>query len=239
MHTYPSMDWSAIDVLFVDLDDTVYRDPRVADQITHNVGAYLCRQTGRSEPDAIRWGFDLYRRYGTTYAGLVANGFCIDPDDWHASIYETLPYDTLFRRDGALRDALQKIPVPKYVFTNAHRNHANAVLQRLGLESCFVNVIGFDAIQTRLGMRKQTNAGSDPPPPYRAEIACKPNRIAFALALDLAGNPDPRRCCLIDDSIKNIETAQEMGMHTVWVTERPFDRPSFLSIGNLCDLVTL
>lgn len=36
---------------------------------------------------------DFYLNYGTTLAGLVAHGYKVDYDDWHAQVHGSLPYE--------------------------------------------------------------------------------------------------------------------------------------------------
>ena len=70
-------------------------------------------------------------------AGLVEHGYQIDFDDWHAYVHGTLPYERLLAEDSAMRALLQSIPLPKYVFTNADRAHAERCLRLMGITDLF------------------------------------------------------------------------------------------------------
>lgn len=80
---------------------------------------------------------EYYTTYGTTMAGLVEKGFQMDFDDWHAAVHGALPYRRLLKRDEGLRQLLQSIPLPKYVFTNADRKHADICLELMGIADLF------------------------------------------------------------------------------------------------------
>ena len=70
-------------------------------------------------------------------AGLVQNGYQIDFDDWHAYVHGTLPYEEFLGEDSAMRALLQSIPLPKWVFTNADRTHAERCLRLMGIADLF------------------------------------------------------------------------------------------------------
>ncbi len=70
-------------------------------------------------------------------ASVQANSYEIDEDDWHANVHHRLPYTKLLRRDDALRDMLQSISLPKFVFTNADKKHAQICLELLGIADLF------------------------------------------------------------------------------------------------------
>lgn len=66
-----------------------------------------------------------------------ATGYTIDADDWHKHVHHALPYDKYLHEDTALRELLQQIPLPKYVFTNGDKKHAEICLRLLGIADCF------------------------------------------------------------------------------------------------------
>ena len=68
---------------------------------------------------------------------MQASGYEIDVDDWHAHVHHTLPYEKYLKRDDALRDLLQRIKLPLYVFTNGDRKHAEICLRLMGIADCF------------------------------------------------------------------------------------------------------
>lgn len=74
---------------------------------------------------------ELYLRYGTTLAGLVATGHTIDFEDWHREVHGRLPYAELLSKDDELRAMLNSIEAPLWVFTNADQVSAARALYSL------------------------------------------------------------------------------------------------------------
>lgn len=66
-----------------------------------------------------------------------ANGYQIDFDHWHAAVHGTLPYEQMLQEDRPLRQLLQSIDLPKYVFTNADKKHAETCLRLLDISDLF------------------------------------------------------------------------------------------------------
>eukprot|EP00963_Diacronema_lutheri_P001559 scaffold102_cov340-Pavlova_lutheri.AAC.16 len=225
-----------VEVLLVDLDDTLYREPKVAEHVRDYIGAYMERKLGIPARDMPGLRMQLYMKHGTTAAGLAAHGYDIDWDDWHSHVHGQLPYEKVIQRDERLRAVLERIPAKKYVFTNADRQHADTVLQQLGIENCFHGIICFESIQENFKELLKTAAvaagmlGG-------AKVVCKPSKLAFELALRQAGNPDPRKCLFIDDSPKNVEAAHRLGMKTCLVGQRGSESPSLKTIDSMHDIL--
>lgn len=68
---------------------------------------------------------------------MQANGYQIDFDAWHAAVHGTLPYKRMLKKDLPLRQLLESIALPKYVFTNADTKHAEICLALLGIADLF------------------------------------------------------------------------------------------------------
>jgi pyrimidine 5'-nucleotidase len=103
------------------------------------------------------------------------------------------------------RNIIASLPQSKLVFTNADINHARRVLSALQLEDLFETIIDVNAVA-----------------PY-----CKPNPEAFAIAQELADEPDPRRCVMIDDLPRTTRAALEAGMASIlYGTEEPTEEAS-------------
>jgi HAD superfamily hydrolase (TIGR01509 family) len=65
----------------------------------------------------------------------------------------------------------------------------------LGVEDCFDGIVDVYAMQ-----------------PF-----CKPNQEAYEIAMLSSNSSNPKSCALIDDSIRNLATAEEMGFLTILV----------------------
>ena len=67
-------------------------------------------------------------------------------------------------------------------------------------------------------------------------LACKPSADAYHRALALAGETDPQKCVLLDDSPRNLAPARQMGFITVLVGKTSPDPSACLSIASVYDL---
>ncbi|MBA0825560.1 hypothetical protein Goarm_010498, partial [Gossypium armourianum] len=116
------------------------------------------------------------------------------------------------------------------IFTNADKNHADVVLNRLGLEDCFEGIICFET----LNPTNEDDSSADDSnteifdyytcitcPDSQLElpspkVVCKPLEKAYEQVFEMA-NINPQKTLFFDDSIRNIQTGKSMGLHTVWV----------------------
>ncbi len=109
---------------------------------------------------------------------------------------------------------LESLPQKKWIFTNADADHAKRVLKVLGIEDCFSGIIDVRAL----------------------DFLCKPDRKAYVRALDLAGEANPENCVLLDDSIRNLTPAHQLGYTTVLVGSTEQYQAADYSIESLKDL---
>ncbi|EFN58075.1 hypothetical protein CHLNCDRAFT_11898, partial [Chlorella variabilis] len=195
-------------ILF-DLDDTLYENGTMQHHVAENIRHYMAERLGIPADEVAEQCADLYLNYGTTLAGLVANGHAVDYADWHAAVHASLPYESYLRPDPALRDLLDSIPLPKYIFTNADAAHAARCLGLLGVAGCFAGVIAFEEVQAAAAAAGLAHHG--------CPVVCKPNRQAFELAMQLAGGLQPSTTLWLDDSARNITTGHKLGMYSVLV----------------------
>lgn len=68
---------------------------------------------------------------------VQVQGYQIDYEDWHHDVHGLLPYSKLIHKDPELRQILQSLPYPKFIFTNADIKHAKTVLGILGIQDLF------------------------------------------------------------------------------------------------------
>ncbi len=180
--------------LFFDLDDTLYSSSSgLWAAIRNRIGMYLTDRLGLPEDQAKDLRNYYFLTYGTTLRGLqIHHG--VDADDYLAYVHD-LPLTEYIHPQPELRRILQRLPQQCWIFTNADAGHARRVLSVLELESCFCDIIDIHAI----------------------EFNCKPEPAAFRLAMEKAGEVDPRRCVFLDDSPSNIKTAHELGFWTILI----------------------
>ncbi|XP_020239484.1 uncharacterized protein C24B11.05 [Cajanus cajan] len=196
---------SPFDSIIFDLDDTLYPSTTGIDKcIKKNIELFLIHKCGFSESKASTLRVQLFKTYGSTLAGLRALGHDITAEEYHSFVHGSLPYDVI-KPDAQLRNLLRTINQRKIIFTNSDRIHALTVLDRLGIKDCFEQIICFETINPNLP--KATR-------PEEFPVLLKPSLDAFKIALH-AANVDPRRTLFLDDSIRNVAAAKEVGLYTV------------------------
>lgn len=203
----------AFTTFFIDLDETVYPTScGVWDAISGRMNQYMQEHLGYPQDgiDALR--HSLYLQYGTTLRGLK-HTTQVDERDFLNFVHD-IPLDRLLQPDPGLKDILKQYPQRKIILTNADRNHALRVINRLQIEDCFDRVIDI----------------------YDFFPNCKPMPEAFHTALRLAGDPPVEACVFIDDSLHNLATARELGFFTIRVGSEETSPHCHASIARLSDL---
>jgi putative hydrolase of the HAD superfamily len=139
-----------------------------------------------------------FKMYGTTLRGLQAR-HNVDAQDYLAYVHD-LPLRDFLTPDPLQREIIASLPTRNLIFTNADVNHARRVLAALNLDDLFETVIDVNAVA-----------------PY-----CKPMPESFAIAQEMADEPDPRKCVMIDDLPHTTRAALNVGMASIlYGTEEP------------------
>ncbi len=180
--------------IFFDLDDTLYpQDSGLWRAMGERIHDYVMQRLGvtAGEAKALRAGY--LQAFGTTLNGLMAN-HQIDPLDYLRFIHD-LPIEEILPPNPHLRELMASLPQRKVIFTNASLEHAERVLRHLQVGDQFDLVIDIVSL----------------------EYHNKPRIEAYQRALEIAAEPDPRKCLMVDDRTVNLEPAGAMGMTTVLV----------------------
>lgn len=181
-------------VLFFDLDDTLYpSESGLWPAIQERMGFFMEERLGLSPEGIPALRRRYYETYGTTLRGLQTY-HQVDADDFLTYVHD-LPVEQYLQPSPRLREILLSLPQSRWIFTNASAGHAHRVLEVLGVRDCFAGVIDIFALQ----------------------FACKPEAEAYRRALTIAGEADPRRAVLFEDSLRNIVPARKLGFTTVLV----------------------
>lgn len=182
------------ETLFFDLDDTLYPSTcGLWGELQKRIELFMVEQMGFEPQIVPSLRQELFQTYGTTLRGLEIK-YHVSAQDYLAFVHD-VPLANFIQADPELKSALESLPQRKVIFTNADSAHANRVLQILGLEGCFDQIIDILAIH-----------------PY-----CKPQAAAFAKALALAEIKNPQDCVMIDDANRNLLAAREAGLFTIKV----------------------
>jgi putative hydrolase of the HAD superfamily len=153
-----------------------------------------------------------FETYGTTLRGLQLH-HQVDADDYLAYVHD-LPIHEYLQPDAELRQMLLTLPLRRFIFTNADRDHAKRVIQTLNLADCFEGIIDVRAIH----------------------FYCKPEPQAYQLALQIAQVDAPQQCLYLDDSLLNLTAARKLGFYTVLVGQDGPEPQVDLSIREIKEL---
>lgn len=180
--------------IFFDLDDTLYASSSgLWSAIRDRMGKYMVDVLGLPSDEVPEIRRHYFTTYGTTLRGLQRH-HQVNADEYLAYVHD-LNLPDFIDPNPQLRAMIASLPQQRYIFTNADENHARRVLQWLDLSDQFVSVIDVRAMAW----------------------ACKPEPVAYQIALRIAGNPDPAACVMIDDSGSNLAPARQMGLTTVLI----------------------
>jgi len=163
---------------------------------------YMVDILGLPEAEVPAMRRSYFETYGTTLRGLQLH-HQVDADDYLHYVHD-LPLELFIQPNLELRNLLLSLPQQRWVFTNADADHACRVMSVLGVRDCFTGIIDIRALG----------------------FACKPERAAYERALVLAGNPAPEACVLLDDSVKNLAAARQLGISTVLVGQNGLFHPA-------------
>jgi len=178
--------------LFFDLDDTLYPNTSGLWQaIKSRINLYMIERLHIAEKDAPTLREQYFKMYGTTLRGLQAR-HNVDVEDFLAYVHD-LPLGDYIQPDPIQREIIASLPSRKLIFTNADANHARRVLAALHLGELFETIVDIHAVA-----------------PY-----CKPMPESFAIAQEIADEPDPRKCVIIDDLPRTTRAAIDVGMASI------------------------
>ncbi len=206
---------TGLEVIFLDLDDTLYpRTNGLWQAIAGRILDFMIRRLGMTPAEAEERRADYLERYGTTLGGLVRH-HGVDPLDYLRFVHD-LPLEIYLAPDPRLYDLLATLSCRRVIFTNAHREYVERVVDRLGVADMLDQIIDILALQ----------------------MHHKPEPEAYQLALALTGNPLPSRCAIVDDRARNLVPAAGLGMHAVligpdgdgigWAIDSIYDLPAAL-----------
>jgi putative hydrolase of the HAD superfamily len=181
-----------IDTWVFDLDNTLYpHHVNLWQQVDQRIGEFVGAYLKVSAEEARRIQKDYYRRYGTSMRGMMTE-HGVHADDFLAYVHQ-IEHSPL-QPNPAMGAAIARLPGRKLILTNGSTDHADKVLQRLGIGAHFEAV--FDIIA--------------------AELEPKPAPQTYQKFLRLHG-VDPLRSAMFEDLARNLVVPHRLGMTTVLV----------------------
>ncbi len=185
-----------IQTILFDLDNTLYpASSGVMARIDQRIGEYVEQRLGITGEEALMLRRTYCETFGTTLRGLLHHYGDIETDEYLEFVHN-IEIEELLRFDAELDAALAALHVPKIIFTNSPREHAERVLKALGLRHHFERV--FDL--------------------RHFNLIGKPDPSAYRQVLDYVGVPGTA-ALMLEDSAYNLPPAKALGMTTMLIGE--------------------
>jgi putative hydrolase of the HAD superfamily len=129
-----------IKYLLFDLDNTLYSSRYgLEDDVSFRIRKVASALLGITPEEVRKIRSANIRKYGTCLEWLMAEKDFTDIETYLAAVHPEGEADSL-PRDDKLRDLLANIPVPKAILTNSPREHADLILDKLGIADLFTHI---------------------------------------------------------------------------------------------------
>ena len=175
-----------------DLDNCLYpATSRLFDLIDRRMTAYIERLLDVDSEEARRVQKMHFHGSGTTLAGLMKH-HDVNPQHFMADVHD-IPLDRV-ARDDRLVAALTRLPGRKFIHTNGDADYAWRVLERLGISAEIDHLHDI----------------------FAADLTPKPELHGYRKLLDQFGI-EPATAVMVEDMVRNLAPAKQLGMTTVWV----------------------
>jgi putative hydrolase of the HAD superfamily len=186
-----------------DLDNTLYPAERALIDIERRMTQFIMRELKVDQARASEIRESYFLSHGATVAGLVED-HGVSARDFLEYVHDVAIDD--LTPDHDLNALIAALPGRKIVFTNGGGRRPQRVLAHLGLASAFDVIFDIEA------------AGLQP----------KPRRAGYEKLVAQCGI-DAGRAVLIEDTLRNLPPAHDLGFVTVLVgTVHPEPKPSYL-----------
>ena len=184
--------FAAVDTWVFDLDNTLYpHHANLWEQVDNRITTWMANFYGVDGLSARGLQKYYYQRYGTSLRGLMIDEG-LDPANFLDFAHD-IDHSPL-EPNPVMGAAIAKLPGRKLILTNGSTDHAEAVLNRLGLTSHFEAV--FDIIA--------------------AELEPKPAPQTYHKFLTRHA-VDPAKAAMFEDLARNLVVPHMLGMTTVLV----------------------
>ena len=178
-----------------DLDNTLY-DIKLGlfRKISKRITRFIIMKYNLSENEAKEIQRDYYLNYGLTLRGLIVEKQ-LKPEEFLEYVHDVEHPELL--EDNELKKYLSKIIGNKIIFTNATFNHAEKILNTLNIRQYFDRIIDIKDLK----------------------YIPKPDSNAYEIFINKANISKLDLCntIFVEDTVKNLIPAKEIGMTTVWM----------------------
>lgn len=187
-----------------DLDNTLYPAAHtLLSEVEVRMTRFIMRELGLDEAAAAEIRERYFLSHGATVAGL-AEHHDVNSRDFLEYVHDVAEHG--LAPDDELNALIAALPGRKIIFTNGGGGHPERVLERIGLTDAFDMIFDIEA------------SGLKP----------KPNPVAYERLIAQC-HVDPARAVMIEDTLRNLPPAKELGFTTVLVgAVHPDPKPSYL-----------
>lgn len=222
--------------MFLDLDDTLYpHSSGIRTCMYDNIATYMEKNFGIENGKEKMQQVMSTGKFNTTMDALLAEGYEYkNPLEYYQFVNSGFDlHDKIVANDTQLLNMLvqmkqyhekQNIPFVLHLFSNANSEHVDRVLSHLGIAHVFDHFTTYEQMV----------------------FQSKPHPDAYWIALERAGLRDAFErgevdAYFVDDSVKNLQAAQDMGWNVVHVNENhKWDTPQgILKISHFYELPTV
>jgi putative hydrolase of the HAD superfamily len=180
-----------------DLDNTLHDSSRaIFTAINHSMTAAVMQSLNLDLDAATQLRTRYWRQYGATVIGMVRH-HGVDAETF-LNLSHGFEIAPLVHSEHGLAAKLRRLPGRKILLTNAPRKYAREVLKTLGI------LHQFDGMWSINHMRLQGRIKPKPSPSLMKQVLA---RLGASAA----------RVVLVEDTLKNLKTARQVGMRTVHV----------------------
>jgi len=129
-----------IKCLLFDLDNTLYSSSHgLEDNVGRRIREFASALLGITPEEVREIRKANIRQYGTCLEWLMTEKGFTDIEAYLSAVHPEGEADSL-PRDDKLRALLSNIPVPKAILTNSPREHADLILDKLGVADLFADI---------------------------------------------------------------------------------------------------
>ncbi len=177
-----------------DLDNTLHcADKGIFAIINQAMTHYMAQKLDLSTEAASALRSQYWQDYGATLAGIQIHHPQIDLNDFLQSSHPLASMTEVLCAEKDLDTVLTNICAQKIVFSNGPSFYVQHLLSALKISHHFQAALGVDDV----------------------DYLYKPKARAFDLVCQQQ-SLDAKYCVMVDDSLKNLITAKELGMKTIW-----------------------
>ena len=188
-----------------DLDNTLHdASHAIFPTISANMNVFIARVLGdgvtpapQELVDQARIGY--WKRYGATLLGMIRH-HNVCPAEFLRMTHDLEDLRGMMRFERGLGRLLKRLPGRKILLTNAPTRYSTDVMRHLGLRRHFSHHIAIEDMHVH------------------GQLRPKPSKLMLRRLLRKHGVA-ARRCILVEDTLANLRSAKQVGLHTVWITQ--------------------